>query len=134
MTIVLDASVAVAAVRVGEPSHPASYDRMLRVLRRADDVVVPTLFTVEVASALTRAGESHGTVRSYVAILLAVAAKVPELDPNAADRARETAMALGLRAADAIYVALASAEGLPLCTLDRGIARRAARACEVIAP
>jgi predicted nucleic acid-binding protein len=59
---------------------------------------------------------------------------VVPLGPRAARRARETAMRWQLRAADAVYVWLAAREGLPLCTLDREVARRGAGACQVIGP
>jgi predicted nucleic acid-binding protein len=52
MRLVLDASVAVAAARVGEPAHDAARARLTRILRGADEIVVPTLFSVEVTAAL----------------------------------------------------------------------------------
>jgi predicted nucleic acid-binding protein len=134
MRLVLDASVAVAAVRPGEPSHLAARSRVSRVLRAADQIVVPTLFPIEVAAALARAGEPLPRVRAYVDSLVAVADAVVGLGPRTAIRARETAMRWQLRAADAVYVSLAVRERIPLCTLDREVAKRAAAACEVIGP
>lgn len=134
MRLVLDASVAVAAARPGEPLHSTARARVARVLRGADEIVVPTLFSVEVGAALARAGEPIPAVRTYVDSLVSAASAVVPLGPRAAARARETAMRWQLHAADAVYVWLAAREGLPLCTLDQEIARRGGGACRVIAP
>jgi predicted nucleic acid-binding protein len=132
--LVLDASVAVAAVRPREPSHAAALGRVSRALRGADEITVPILFSIEVVAALARAGEPLPTIRSYVDALLAAAVRVAPLGPRSARRARETAMRWQLRGADAVYVSLSIAGGLPLCTLDDDLARRCAAACAVIGP
>ena len=134
MTLVLDASVAVAAARVREPSHVAARARVSKILRRGEAILVPTLFSVEVAAALARVGEPLPAVRAYVDALLAVAERVVPLGPRSAAQARETAMRWQLRAADAVYVWLAASRAVPLCTLDREMAHRAAGACAVMAP
>ena len=134
MRLVLDASVAVAAARPGEPSHRAARLRVSRVLRGADEIVVPALFSVEVGAALARAGEPLPAVRAYVDALVSAAVIVAPLGPRSAHRARETAMRWQLRAADGVYVWLAVREGLPLCTLDREVQQRGGGACQVIAP
>jgi predicted nucleic acid-binding protein len=133
MILVLDASVAVAAARMGEPSHRRSRVRVQRALTGADEIVVPSLFSVEVGAALARAGEPLGTVRAYVEALLARATVVP-LGVRAARAAREMAMRCRLRAADGVYVWVASREGLPLCSLDEEIAFRAGGVCTVMLP
>lgn len=133
MKLVLDASVAVAAARPGEPAHRAARKRVEAVLLRADEIVVPALFSVEVAAALARAGVGLAAIRTYVKELLGEAAVVP-LGPRAARAARETAMRWRLRAADAVYVWLAQREDVPLCTLDGELERRASDACTIVSP
>jgi predicted nucleic acid-binding protein len=133
MKLVLDASVAVAAARRGEPTHRAARLRVAGVLSGDDAIVVPTLFTIEVAASLARVGVSLQAVRAYVDQLIA-GASVVSLGSRAARQARETAMRWGLRAADAVYVSVAVREGAPLCTLDRELERRAGGACAVIGP
>jgi predicted nucleic acid-binding protein len=132
--LVLDASVAVAAARAGEPSHRAARARVGAILRGEDEAVVPSVFSVEVAAALARVGEPAPAIRAYVDALLRVAARVVPLTPAAARRARETAMRWRLRAADALYVSLGAQENLPVCTLDREMRVRGAGACEIVAP
>jgi predicted nucleic acid-binding protein len=133
MKLVLDASVAVAAARPGEPMHRAARLRVAGVLSGDDTIVVPTLFAIEVAASLARVGVQLQAVRAYVDQLLAPASAIP-LGPRAARQARETAMRWKLRAADAVYVWVAVREGVPLCTIDRELERRAGGACAVIGP
>lgn len=66
MKLVLDASVAVAAVRPQEPFHTASRQRLKRILRAPDSIVVPAIFTVEVGAALARVGENPVAIRNWV--------------------------------------------------------------------
>jgi predicted nucleic acid-binding protein len=131
--LVLDASVAVAAARPREPGHRRSRARIEAVLAGTDTIVVPTLFGIEVAASLARVGVALPALRLYVDELLAGATVVP-LGARAARQSRETAMRWRLRAADAVYVWAAGREGVPLCTLDAEIARRASAACAVMGP
>ena len=133
MMLVLDASVAVAAARAGEPAHAASRARVRRVLTGVDEIVVPSIFSVEVGASLARAGEPIDTIRSYMDALLARATVVP-LGVRAARAAREIAMRCRLRAADGLYVWVASREGLPLCSLDEALSIRAGDVCTVMRP
>lgn len=113
--------------------HRLARGRVVGVLSGGDEIVVPTLFAVEVAASLARIGVRLSAIRSYVDRLLDGARVIP-LGPRAARQARETAMRWKLRAADAIYVWVAERENLPLCSLDRELGRRAAGACTVIGP
>lgn len=104
------------------------------VLRGRDQIVVPSIFAIEVGSALARAGMAPGTARDYVGELVALAERVHTIGPIAARRIRDVAMAGQLRAADSAYVWLASREDLPLCTLDQEVVQRGAAWCAVIPP
>ena len=133
MRLVLDASVAVAAARTGEPAHRAARNRVEAVLSGTDEIIVPVLFSVEVAASLARVGVAIPAIRGYVKELLGGAAVVP-LGPRAARQARETAMRWKLRAADAVYVSVAERADVPLCTLDGELERRARGACTIVSP
>lgn len=134
MKIVLDASVAVAAARPSEPSHPAALARVTAVLAGNDDIIVPVIFPIEVGSALARVGEPTAAVCNYVDMLMSVALNVITIGPLRARRIRDMAIASRLRAADAAYVWLAAQEVAPLCTLDREMAQRGSAFCQVIPP
>jgi predicted nucleic acid-binding protein len=124
MRYVLDAAVAVAALRTTEASHTASLRRCMPFFTGIDEIVVPAIFDVEVVSALIRRGaepkrvgmlfEQHFSTRTVVTI-----------GPRAARAARAIVNTTRLRAADALYVWLAAREDLPLVTLDREILDRA---------
>lgn len=134
MKLVLDASVAVAAARLHEPSHTTARARVARVLTGADDIVVPVIFSIEVAAALARVGEPPAAIRAYVDMLLSVAAPIAAVGPARAEKIRDMAIAAKLRAADATYVWLANRDALPLCTLDREMLQRGSPFCQVMAP
>ncbi len=132
-TYVLDASVAVAAVRTTEPSHAAARVRLALLLAGADEIVVPAIFDVEVTSALIRARAPAAAVRRYLEHDLA-ARRLVTIGPRAAHAISGIAARTQLRAADAAYVWVASQRGLPLVTLDREIADRVGALCAVEAP
>ena len=134
MRLVMDASVVVAATRSVEPSFAAARARVNRALRGDDELLVPTLLAVEVGASLARVGEPAGKIRELVGRLTSSPHHVVPLGAARARRAMDMAIAGQLRGADAVYVWLASARGVALCTLDREMAERAAPFCKVMRP
>lgn len=132
-TYVLDASVAVAAVRPGEAGHAAARARLAALLTGADSIVVPAIFDVEVCATLVRADAPLAAARKFLDRDLG-ARRLVTLGPRAARAISGVAARARLRAADAAYVWVASSRGLPLVTLDREIAQRVGTLCEVEAP
>ena len=65
MRYVLDASVAVAALRANKPFHADALRRCLPLFAGRDEVVVPALFDVEVASALVGRGVAPASVDRF---------------------------------------------------------------------
>lgn len=94
---------------------------------------MPSLFQIEVASALSRTGFEASWVNAHVEHLLA-SATVVVLGPVRAGRIQRVAMATKLRAADATYVWLAGREGIPLVTLDGEVVRRGVSVCAIEIP
>ena len=133
MRYVLDASVAVASARPQEPSYAAAFGRVSRVLAGLDEIVVPALFRVEVASALARTGFEPKWIDTHVDHLLA-SATVVLVGPVRSKRVQRVAMTAKLRAADATYVWVAGREGIPLVTLDNEVVVRGAAFCQVERP
>lgn len=127
---VLDASVAVAAVRPNEPSHQAARARLAALLTGADAIVVPAIFDVEVTSALVRGHASSSAAQRYLELDLG-AREIVTIGPRAARAISGVAARTRLRAADAAYVWVASSRGLPLVTLDQEIAQRVGTLCQV---
>jgi predicted nucleic acid-binding protein len=121
---VLDASVAVAALRTSEPSHAAALRRCMPLFAGRDEIVVPAIFELEVTAALTRRGVEYKRIAEFLAQHLARRRSVT-VGPRAV---RGTHRILGptrLRAADALYVWVAAREELPLVTLDQEVLARA---------
>ena len=135
MKIVLDASVAVAAVRRSEPHHLRARARVDAILTGRDELLVPALFPIEVTSALARrAAWPKPQIATYVTRLLAPPCRVVTLGARSARAASQLAAAMRLRAADAVYVWVAAKAGVLLVSLDDEILERGAAVCQVQAP
>jgi predicted nucleic acid-binding protein len=132
-TYVLDASVAVAAVRPSEPAHRAARARLSALLTGTDAIVVPAIFDVEVIAALVRAHATGGAAEEYLERDLG-ARQLVTIGPRAARAISGVAARTRLRAADAAYVWVASSRGLPLVTLDEEISKRVGTLCQIEAP
>jgi predicted nucleic acid-binding protein len=132
-TYVLDASVAVAAVRPSEPSHQAARARLVALFTGTDTIVVPAIFDVEVTATLVRERASSAAAQEYLDRDLATRELVT-IGPRAARAISGVAARTRLRAADAAYVWVASSRGLPLVTLDLEIAQKVGTLCQVEAP
>jgi predicted nucleic acid-binding protein len=130
---VLDASVAVASLRPNETHHAAAVAYLSPLLRGVDEIVVPSLFAIEVASALGRAGFDGAQVSRFLSPFLA-RARLVTIGAVSARQIWPLAVASRLRAADAVYVWLASRRALPLVTSDKEVHQRAASLCQVIHP
>jgi predicted nucleic acid-binding protein len=134
MRIVLDASVAVAAVSPSEARYRAARRRIERCHRGDDVIVVPSFFLVEVSGALARRGAPAQDIRSFVDALTASPHEVVTVGPRAARAARAIAIVAKLRGPDALYVWLARREAIALCTLDTEMSRRATGRCTLVPP
>lgn len=134
MTLVLDASIAVAAARPLEPGHRAAQRLIEDVLAQPGLLIAPTIFAVETAGALARVGRSAPEVLAYVGALIDAAEEIVELDRHTSIAIAELAARERLRGADAVYVWTADRHAAPLFTLDREMYRRGRAVCEVVVP
>jgi predicted nucleic acid-binding protein len=133
--IVLDASVAVAAVRPNEPTYARARARVNAILTGKNALLVPALFPIEVTSALARrAAWPKAQIGIYVASLLAPPCRLVTIGPRRAESIAAVAATTRLRAADAIYVWLAATNGAALVTSDDEILQRVGTLCQVEAP
>jgi predicted nucleic acid-binding protein len=121
---VLDASVAVSALRANDANHARAASYLAPLLQGIDAIVVPTLFEVEVVATLVRAGIAPADARRAADLFVSRGRQVT-LGPRAARAASNTASRTHLRTGDAIYVWVAQREGLPLVTFDGDILARA---------
>jgi predicted nucleic acid-binding protein len=123
-TYVLDASVAISALRAADANHARAASYLAPLLQGIDSIVVPAIFDVEVFATLTRAGYAPSDARR-AADLFVGSARMVTLGPRAARAASSTASRTCLRTGDAVYVWVAERETLPLVTLDAEILARA---------
>ncbi len=125
MRYVLDACIAVAALKPSEPNHGDALRCVAQLRRGVHSLVVPSLFPAEVSAALTRSGVPGALVEAFVEELLA-SAELLTIGPVRARQIASVTRRTSLRAGDAAYVWVAEREHLPLVTWDAEIASRAA--------
>ncbi|MGH7895677.1 MAG: type II toxin-antitoxin system VapC family toxin, partial [Candidatus Binatia bacterium] len=117
MIYVLDASVAIAALRASEPGHHEALRRCLPLFAGRDQIVVPSIFDLEVTSALVRRGVAPVRVAAFFDSHLR-SRELITIGPRAVRAARAVVNITRLRAADALYVWVAARKGIPLVTAD----------------
>ena len=126
---VVDASVWVSRLVPTDPHHEATVGWFARQEQEGGFLVVPALMPPEVAGAIARRTRDGRLARRAVDRLLRLPAlRLVTLDRGLAKLAASLAADLGLRGADAIYVAVARRLGLQLVTWDRDQRERARRA------
>lgn len=127
MRYVLDASVAVAALRKTEPMHKEAFRRCAALFSGDDEIIVPAIFDLEVIAALVRRGSEMTRVIQFFELHFS-ARRLVTIGPRAVRAARTILGLTQLRAADALYLWVAAREGLPLITADRQLLERASLA------
>jgi predicted nucleic acid-binding protein len=124
---VLDASVFVAAISPREIHHLAA--REIYDSYAADRAfLVPSLFRVEVLSALARRGEPDELLDNVAVLVSGPRFHSVAIDASLIEKATDVARAARLRACDAVYVALALNLGAALLTLDTEVRLKIAEA------
>jgi predicted nucleic acid-binding protein len=133
--MVVDASVIVSRLVPHDTNHEASRHWLMRHLAEGGLVVAPALLLPEVSGAVARrTGKSRLARRAVDAVLRLPELRLVPLDDALARTAADLAGRLGVRGADAIYVAVANGLRLPLVTWDSEQRARAARLVEVLTP
>ncbi len=125
--VAVDASVWVARLVPQDAFHQSAAAWMAS--RRAENtlLVSPSLMLVEVAGAIARrTGDHELALRTLEALPRLPGLRLVEMENALVASAADLAARLGLRGADAVYVATAAYLDLPLCTLDEEQAQRAA--------
>ncbi len=119
MIVVVDASVWVSRLVPQDVHHEASRRWLEQYTAQGGRVVAPALLLPEVAGAISRrtgeAALAHQAVRQLQRLS---ALRLISLDARLAQAAARLAADLGLRGADAAYVAAAHALKIPLLTWD----------------
>ena len=133
--IVVDASVWIGVAIGDDTFHPRSFAWLATSLAGGEQYAVPTIVFPEVAGAVARRSRSVAEgdrARQLVASTSGL--HVVVVDADLADLAARLAADLGLRGADAVYVALSARHTCPLVTWDAEIIRKAAGVIEARQP
>jgi predicted nucleic acid-binding protein len=132
---VVDASVWVSRLVPQDVHHAASRRWLEEQAAGGDLVISPTLLLAEVAGAVSRrTGQSELAHQAVQMLLRLTELRLVPLDSRLGRSAARLAAEIGLRGADAVYVATAHHLNVPLVTLDREQQARAGRLVEVRSP
>ena len=133
--ITIDASVLVAAGSPEDPAHEVATAFLEVVGDRGLVCHQPTLSVVEVAAAIGRRTGREDLAADASAALLAMPGLVLHpLDVEASAEAASLAARLRLRAADAVYAAIAVRHDAALVTLDDEILVRSVVIVDAVSP
>lgn len=125
--IVLDASLFIASITPTEPRHAVARALLARY-PEDQPYIVPALFRVEVAAALSRRNAPDAWLDLVDARIRGPRFLAVALDSDVLEQATAIARRAKLRGYDAVYAAVALARGLPLATLDLEVVARLAAA------
>jgi len=113
----LDASVIVSLARASEETHAASFEFLREVRRRDEKIFCPTMMLAECAATVARQTDQPALARRMFSLIEALPnLTLVDLDTALARRAAEIVGEQRLKAADAIYVAVAEANDAVLIT------------------
>jgi predicted nucleic acid-binding protein len=131
--IVLDASLWVARLVPQDVFHEAVKTWMAVQLENGVIFLAPALLLAEVGGAISRRTNAPELGQQALENLNHLPGlQIVEMDAALMDQAAQLAAELGLRGADATYVAVAAHLDLALATLDDDQRRRAARQVAII--
>ena len=126
--MVVDASVWVSRLVPPDVHHAASRRWMARHTADGGVLVAPVLLLPETAGAISRrTGTPELAHRAVNRLLRLRSLRLVPVDGRLAEAAARLAADLGLRGADAVYVATAQLLNIPLVTWDSDQQARAAR-------
>lgn len=117
---VVDASVWVSICHAGDRFHGRCRDWLSSRLANGEVLIAPSLLAVEVAAAIRRlTGDASLAAEASKGLLEAGPVRLLPLTHSRSRASAELAARLGLRGADAVYLALAMEKEKDLVTLDR---------------
>ncbi|RLD07579.1 MAG: hypothetical protein DRI56_06615 [Chloroflexota bacterium] len=117
--VVVDASIWVARLIDGDVFHSISRQWLDKQRDKGMSFLAPTLLLVEVAAAISRrTGSSDLAQRAIDALENLPNLRLIDMDHKVVQTAIRVGVDLGVRGADAFYIAIAQNLNLPLATLD----------------
>lgn len=131
----IDASVWLAARFDHEPDHPASAACIVDALTGAEPIVLPWLALAEcVAATARKTGDDVLALETGHQLRALDSVRWITLDEEMVQASAAIAAACRLRAADAVYAAVAERFSATLVTLDRELAERCSGRVRCVGP
>lgn len=119
-SLVLDTSVWVSWLSPSDVNHEVSHMWIEQYITRDGVFIVPTFLLVEVAAAISRrTGQSLQAKEAIRNLRTISTIRIVPLTSWLINRAIDVAAELQLRAGDAVYVALAHQQNIPLVSWDK---------------
>ncbi|HPD29966.1 MAG TPA: PIN domain-containing protein [Phycisphaerae bacterium] len=135
MSVVVDASVFVAASRPSEAHYRESVEFLVMLRREAETICCPVLVLAECSGAIARMTQSSALAGRIVRLIEGI--ENLQMIPLTLALAKQAAQLAGdhrLRGADAVYVAAASELKAALVTWDDEMLQRSPRTVSAITP
>lgn len=133
--VVVDASVLVSQASSQDVYHVASSVWLTRYLTNGGLLIEPEFVLIEVASAISRrTGQATFAEQVAQKLIQSATIRLITLDTTLLHEVIRIAANLGLRAGDALYVALAHQLGVPLISWDKEQLARADPLVEAYSP
>ncbi len=130
--LVVDASVWVARLIAQDAFHDLSRHWLDAQRDQGVQFVAPTLLLVEVAAAISRrTGDSELAKKATEALENLPDLRLVEMDQSVVQTAVRAGADLGVRGADALYIAISQQLTLPLATLDTDQSERGSQVVEI---
>jgi len=131
--VVVDASVWFARLIGQDSFHSISRQWFTRQQTEGVRFLSPTLLLVEVASAISRrTGESQLAQRAVETLEGLPDLRLVDMDRSVVQMAAKVGADLGVRGADAFYIAIAQQLSIPLATLDNDQKDRASKMVSIL--
>ena len=133
--VVIDSSLWISRLLPADSNHGAARGWVARHVQSGGTLLAPTMLAIETAAGVARATNNTGVgQRAAEDLYLLPYVRLIALDAPLVEQTIRVAAGQRLRGADAIFVALAQREGVPLVTFDREQLSRAAALVPVIRP
>lgn len=135
MNFILDASVIVSLARASEETHAMSFEFLREIRRRDEKICCPTIALAECAAAIARQTDDNALARRMFSLIEALPnLTLVDIDTSLARRAADIVVSQRLKAADAIYIAVAESRDAVLITWDTEVIERGNEIVMVITP
>jgi predicted nucleic acid-binding protein len=132
MFIVVDASIWVARLVSEDVFYQPVKEWMSARLEEEDQFLAPSLLLAEIGGAISRRTTSSLALKAVEQVQSLPGLQLIEMEHSLIREAAQLAAELGLRGADATYVAVAARLDLPFITLDADQRGRAAKHIKVL--